>query len=239
MLKKCSIDWCDKMAVARGYCATHYANFRRLGTPIPPSKDPKRKTCYAKGCSNRIVNGMLCAKHRQRLIKYGELEPSFPKMERNGLAKDYPSEHDAWRSAKGRCLNRNDPQFSNYGGRGIKFCDRWQGGEGFKHFIEDMGPKPSYDKEANGRSVWTLDRIDYNGDYCPENCRWVDRNVQNNNRRSVIAIEHQGKIKTLSEWGKFFGLPRGMLYQRYQRGERGSELFRPPEKNKNTRGKMI
>ncbi len=230
MLTKCSIEWCERMAVARGFCAKHYANFRRTGNPIPKSKTPTIRTCYAKGCNARIEKNLLCAKHLQRLVKYGELEPSFPKISRNGLAEQYPSEHGAWKGAKERCLNRNNPQYKNYGGRGIKFCDRWQGGDGFKNFMEDMGPKPSYDKESNGRSVWTLDRIDPNGDYCPENCRWVDRNIQNNNRRGVITVEYQGKTKTLSEWGKFLDISPGALYQRYAKGERGDTLFRPRRK---------
>lgn len=73
--------------------------------------------------------------------------------------------------------------YKNYGGRGIKACDRWLGAYGFKHFLEDMGEKPSYEKYLSGLPIWTLDRIDPDENYCPENCRWATYKEQNNNKR--------------------------------------------------------
>lgn len=85
------------------------------------------------------------------------------------------SEYGAWKNALIRCSDSENKKYSEYGGRGIKVCDRWQwpAEVGFMNFMEDMGP-------SNGL---TLDRIDVDGDYCPENCRWADRYTQGYNTR--------------------------------------------------------
>ncbi len=85
-------------------------------------------------------------------------------------------EYQVWNAAIQRCSRENNVAYSNYGGRGIKVCDRWveSGESGFLNFLEDMGERPE---------GLTLDRIDVNGNYCKENCRWVDSTIQNHNRR--------------------------------------------------------
>lgn len=82
-------------------------------------------------------------------------------------------EYSSWTMMKARCLNPNYHKFPRYGGRGITIHPRWLGEDGFKNFLEDMGPRPE------GTS---LDRIDNSGNYEPSNCRWATPAQQSNNK---------------------------------------------------------
>ena len=82
--------------------------------------------------------------------------------------------YDTWATMKKRCSNPNHISYKNYGGRGIKVCERWLGVEGFKNFLADMGERPE---------GYTLDRKDNDKDYTPENCKWSSRKEQLFNRR--------------------------------------------------------
>lgn len=114
--------------------------------------------------------------------------------------------YQCWNSMKDRCLNSNNACYSDYGGRGIKVCDRWLV---FENFLADMGERPT------GLS---LDRKDNNGDYTPENCRWATRQEQQQNMRSNNLIYYNGEILPAAEWARRFGMSRHALYQRLKNG---------------------
>lgn len=94
-----------------------------------------------------------------------------------------------WYSMIRRCENPKDNSYHRYGGRGISVCNRWRGEDGFNNFLSDMGTRPP----GLGKDKWTLDRIDGDQGYSPENCRWADMTTQNNDpkrlRRVSIAIK--------------------------------------------------
>ena len=100
----------------------------------------------------------------------------------------------SWDAMRTRCLNKNNPDYKWYGAKGVTICDRWQY---FKNFLADMGERPL------GTS---LDRIDTNGNYCPENCRWADKNTQARNRRCSTIVEFNGQKKSLADWADDLGI---------------------------------
>ena len=107
-----------------------------------------------------------------------------------------------------RCTNSSRKDYHHYGGRGIKVCDRWlePNGYGFKNFLED-----SKDFEGEGGEI---DRVDVDGNYCPENCKWATRKEQTRNTRFNHVIEYNGESKCMAEWAEDFGIPYGILQDR-------------------------
>lgn len=126
-----------------------------------------------------------------------------------------------------RCTNPKNTSYRNYGGRGIKVCDRWLGEQGFENFLTDMGERPS--------DGYSIDRIDNNGDYCPENCRWATKKEQCNNMRKTIMLSYNGETHSLSEWCDITGFCYETAYNRYRKGYDFETIFRKGtlQKNKN------
>src|SRR5690606_22559417 len=96
-----------------------------------------------------------------------------------------------WYGMLDRCYNENHISYRNYGKRGIKVCERWLD---FNNFVLDMGERPD---------GMTLDRIDYNGNYEPSNCRWATIKQQANNTRANNRLTIDGVTKTITEWSKY------------------------------------
>lgn len=98
--------------------------------------------------------------------------------------------YNVWKNMNGRCKNPNDKSYKNYGGRGIKVCEEWQ--EDFMSFY-NWAYESGYKEEQTkgGLNLLTIDRIDNNGDYCPENCRWITNAEQSKNKRTTMTNEER------------------------------------------------
>lgn len=115
-----------------------------------------------------------------------------------------------------RCEKPYSKNYRIYGARGIKVCDEWSGEHGYENFREWAVPA-GYDPYAP-RGKCTLDRIDNDGDYSPENCRWVDAKEQGNNRRDNHMITYNEETLTLTEWADRYGLKPVTLTKRLRDG---------------------
>lgn len=124
-------------------------------------------------------------------------------MSRNRIYKIY-------QGVLNRCNNKNNYSFEHYGGRGIMVCDKWSGEHGFENFYK-WAIENGYSEEL------TIDRIDVNGNYEPDNCRWVDMKAQANNRRNNVSIMYNGKNQTLAQWSEELGINFYTLYARIEK----------------------
>lgn len=125
----------------------------------------------------------------------------------HSMRKKYPKDYYCWNGFLQRCYNPNNKDYSKYGGRGIGVCERWR--HSYSNFHEDMGtPDP----------CMSLDRIDVNGDYSPENCRWATSKEQAANRRKNVFVELKGVRMIASEAAIQLGIPKDQVYYLLKRG---------------------
>lgn len=118
-----------------------------------------------------------------------------------------------WHNMKTRCRDKNNHAYARYGGRGIIICAEWLD---FKNFY-DWAMRNGYKEDAEYGEC-TLDRIDNNGDYCPENCRWVSMKQQQRNKSSNRLITHNGETKTIAEWSELLQIDSSVIKARLHRG---------------------
>lgn len=113
--------------------------------------------------------------------------------------------YDTWAEMLQRCGNPKKQNYARYGGRGITVCERWRS---FEAFEADMSPRP-----LGG----TLDRVDNDGDYSPENCRWATMREQSRNKRTNRVLTLDGRSQTVADWAEEVGIPSSIIRQRIDR----------------------
>jgi len=128
----------------------------------------------------------------------------------HGMDK-YNKFYSKWTGIKSRCLNKNRKKYKDYGGRGIKVCNRWMN---FLNFKEDM--YESYKKHVKefGEKNTTIDRINNNGNYCKENCKWSTLFEQANNKRNNNFLTYNNKTMTIAQWERKLNFYYGTLNNR-------------------------
>lgn len=160
-----------------------------------------------------------------------------------GKTKGYTSTHNLsktriyaiWLSIKQRCYYKRGISYKNYGGRGIKICNEWLNKEnGFINFY-NWAIENGYD-ENKSRKEQSLDRIDVNGNYEPNNCRWVTMKIQQNNKQNNKIIIYKNKKYTISELSDKLGISSATLNWRIKHNWKECELsLRPNLNNRNIR----
>jgi hypothetical protein len=178
---------------------------------IPQSKKHRRFQCIC-DCGatrevhlNALLSGMSksCGCLRDEIVTI------------HGMHKS--PEYKTWSHMISRCTNQKSNCWHNYGGRGIKVCDRWL--HSFEAFLEDVGPKPG--------KAYSIDRYpDNNGNYEPGNVRWATMMQQHGNTRKNIHIDYRGEVRLLADVAKELGVNVETIRCRRRRGWADSELFR-------------
>lgn len=168
----------------------------------------KNKTTRSCGCLNK-------EKIIERQTKHGHWT--------SGKAS---KSYNAWSHIKQRCTNISDPSYHRYGGRHISICKRWLK---FENFLDDMGEPPTRDH--------SIDRIDNNGNYCKDNCRWATSEQQARNRRNNKLITCNGKTQLLIEWAKETRISHTVILWRIKRGWSIDRAITTPVKKYKKRSK--
>ena len=172
-------------------------------------------------CENKTIKN-VASRHLQDggTLSCGCLAVEKSKERNLKHGMKYTRIYSIFRDMNSRCYNKNRGDYKNYGGRGIKICDEWFNKEnGFINFY-NWSMKNGYDKSL------TIDRINTNGNYEPNNCRWTNLEVQGNNRNNNVIVEFENERLTLTQWGRKLNINQYTLFSRYRNGKRDKELFR-------------
>lgn len=153
------------------------------------TRKDEEKRTKSCGCARR--ESMLRVHTKHGMAKRGNETPTF----------------SVWKDMHRRCRNKTRADYKYYGGRGIIVCDRW--GD-FKNFLDDMGERPP---------GMTIDRIDTYGNYEPLNCRWITIQEQQNNRRSCVYIEHDGRTLNMKQWARELGITYYVMQKKIKDGK--------------------
>ena len=170
-------------------------------------------------CGSEILTSLSSIVRKDNYGKRscGECEPITHPQHGHVIGNIKSPTYTVWQGMKARCTNPNNEEYMNYGGRGIKFCTRW---EKFENFLEDMGERPS---------DMQLDRIDNEGPYCKENCRWATRKEQARNKRTNRKVKLGDEERTISELAEMSGIGWKTIEGRLNSGWSVEDAIQTPQ----------
>lgn len=197
------LQWAmKKLLISPGTRFSHLIALEDLGT-APPRHNQRMWRCQC-DC------GKISVVYQYHLLHGHTKSCGCMSRITHGLTNS--PEYRAWGNMKERCYNPKHPGYKDYGGRGIKVCQRWL--DSFTAFLKDMGERPGPDH--------SIDRIDNSGNYTPKNCRWATRAEQLNNTRRNCMFTHNGETRTLAQWVAQWSdetnIPTGILRNRILQG---------------------
>lgn len=178
-----------------------------------PRRSGARAYCCVCDCGeNRTVDGPALTRGLSQSCGCLKRERTGDARRSHGRSGD--AIYRIWCGIKTRCSNPGRREFSYYGGRGISVCERWRDGDGsrsgFECFVADMGERPSPDH--------SVERIDNDGNYDPNNCVWATTLEQRRNTSATYKIAHGGEVLSTAAWSERTGIPALQIGRRIGRG---------------------
>lgn len=168
----------------------------------------KRTTVEAANLKSGRQKSCGCLRNEKSLIRIATYNKGHPSGRHKRIYK-------IWLGMKNRCCRKNHETYPWYGGRGIRICEDWTDYEAFEKWALSSGYGPNL----------TIDRIDVNGDYTPENCRWITRKDQAYNRRDNHRLTFRGETLTITEWAKRIECTPTCIYYRLNAGWNLEEIL--------------
>jgi hypothetical protein len=210
----CKTNTCKKNAVSRGWCLRHYNAWIRSGVQDPHNPRP---LCGVSDCQKSVTSDGWCHRHYKQWKTTGN--PIAQRhQEAHRLSKS--PEYSSWSQMLGRCYCVSNKFYYRYGGRGIQVCLQWR--KSFSQFLKDVGPRPTLRH--------SIDRINNNGNYEPENVRWATSTMQARNRASTRFITFNGTTLGLADWANKLGIRYPTLNLRLKKGWTVERAFTQPER---------
>jgi hypothetical protein len=174
--------------------------------PKPHTRADRRWLCQCDCGKTKVVAHHQLLGGNCRSCGCLRSELSAARVIKHGLRKS--PEYGIWNAMKNRCYNPHVKHHKDYGGRGIKVCDRWR--DSFEAFITDMGRRPGPE--------YTIERENNDGDYEPGNCKWATRFEQQRNTRKNVILNFNEQSKTVAEWAETLNIRSGTIRERLRRG---------------------
>lgn len=186
----------------------------------------KEKVARAASLVAGTTKSCGCLYYETRKIAISKITEKKSHFYKHGMSKSRIN--NIYRRIKERCYNRNNPAFSYYGKRGITMCPEWK--DDFMAFYK-------WSIENGYTHEMTIDRIDTNKGYSPDNCRWTTMTVQQNNRTNNVRVSYNGQEHTLSEWADIVGITKSTIYHRYERKWPVDKMLNTPQQTQYNRRK--